>query len=296
MKRRRWLRTLVGVSAGLAILGLVAWAAWRMYGPGDIATRLERAGRRWQPFYDPDLAPGIWRFVGFGLVSTLTAAVVSIGLSLVFGLALALMRLSRFRLLTFPGGTAVRNLVAAPAAVLVQAIRSSPLFLLILYTYLAAPDLGLDLNAMQAGIFALTLYTSCVMAEIMRAGILSLERGQFEAAASLGLGYSRAMRLVVLPQALRRMTPAAVSQLVTLVKDTSLLSYIAVVELTNRLKIIGEGYTNPIEAYIVAGAVYFVLNFALSTVGRRLEAKPGRREVTARLQSVGSEDQTPAAA
>ena len=295
--RKRLLQYFIGITGSAAFVGLFVWAAYRMYGPGDFAERVERFQRRWAPFYKgfgQGTALNYWTFIGKGLVLTLEAAVISILLSLVFGTVLALLRLTRNPRLRFPAPTLVRYALSAPATTLIQSIRSAPLLLLILYTFIAAPKLGLQLTAMRAGIFALTLYTSCILAEIIRAGILSLDRGQFEAADALGLSYAKKLRFVILPQAMRRMVPSMVSQLVTLIKDTSLLSLITVVELYRSIYIIQQQAFNPIETFIVAGAIYFMINFALSTLARRLEVRPSRvgGASAAAVQGLGVEDQT----
>lgn len=290
----RGTRILIGISGSAAGMTLIAWAVYRVYGPGDFGERLVRLQRRWEPFYDPEIAGRIWLFIGRGLLLTFAAALISIGLSLIFGVVLALMRLARNRQLRPPGGAAVRLALLAPSTLVVQTIRSLPLFMLILFSFIGAPRLGLNLSPLVAGIFALTLYTSCVLGEIVRAGILSLDKGQFEAADAMGLRYFQKLRFVVLPQALRRMVPAIVSQLVTLIKDTSLLNFITVIELYRRVHIISQGYFNPIESYFVAGLIYFVINFSLSSAARRLELRPSRvgpaRE--AAVQGIGVEDQT----
>ena len=147
--------------------------------------------------------------------------------SLIFGLLLALMRISK------------RRFVSVPAGIWVDVWRNLPLILIILYLALAVPtswreaysDLipGWFPEALQdelvlGALLGLVLYNSAVLCEIMRSGIQSLDRGQHEAAASLGLTYTQQMRLVILPQGLRRMVPATVSQLITLNKDTTLVS------------------------------------------------------------------------
>jgi putative glutamine transport system permease protein len=287
---KRFIRWLIGLGGSTLLLGLLAAVVYRAYGPGDLEERADRFQRRWEVFTEPVT----WRFIGQGILITLQIAVISILLSLVFGLGLALLRLSRDRYVGLPIPRGMRPFVGAPATIFVQAIRASPLYLLILYMFIAAPKIGLDLGPMTAGIVALTLYTSAVLAEIFRAGILSLEGGQFEAAASLGLRYGKQLRLVVLPQALRRMVPALVSQLVTLIKDTSLLHVITVLEVYRRLTILSAQRFNPIEASIVAGAIFFVMNFSLSSLARRLEVAPARvgGAAQANLQGIGAEDQT----
>jgi glutamate transport system permease protein len=292
---RRWLLRLVGVLGGAGVLGLLAAGVYRAYGPGELAERLERFRLRWSPFFSPELAPQTWRFLALGLATSLAAAVIAIALSLLFGTGLALLRLSRSRQLGLPAPPPLRWAAAAPATALVQAVRSSPLFMLILYAFIAAPRLGLNLAAFNAGVFALTLYTSCVLAEIVRAGILSLDRGQFEAADALGLRYLDKLRFVVLPQSLRRMAPAVVSQLITLIKDTSLLSLITVTELFRRGAILQQAYFNPNETLLVMAAIYFVVNLALSGLARRLArrpSRPGLGRVAGPLQGIGEEDQT----
>lgn len=286
MKRWRW--PVAGVIVIAVLSGLLA-AGYRAYAPGELADRLARAQQRWSIF-----AKGsTWTFLGRGLALTVELAVVSILLSLVLAVTLALVRLTRHPRMraSYPGAM----VVARAAGVLVEVIRSSPLFMLIIYTFIAAPRLGLDLSPFWAGVTALTLYTSCVTSEIVRAGILSLERGQFEAAEALGLRYTQRVRHVVLPQALRRMVPAIVSQLVTLIKDTSLVSFITVFELARRGQALAQLANNPIEASLVLMAIYFVVNFALSELSRRLELRPGRVGRARVPAAVGAEDQIPTA-
>jgi His/Glu/Gln/Arg/opine family amino acid ABC transporter permease subunit len=275
------------VVSALALIGL-AGLAYRAYAPGPAAERLHRARLRWEPF----TAPSTWSFLARGFGITLRLALLAVALSLVFGVGLALVRLSQHRYLAAP--FAVRAL-RTPIVLVIESIRSSPLFMLVIYVFIGMPKLGVNLSPFWAGVSALTLYTSCVLSEIVRAGILSLDRGQFEAAAALGLGYGSVVSRVVLPQALRRMVPAIVSQLVTLIKDTSLVSFITVVELARRAHILEQVNVNPIETYLVVMAIYFVINFALSELARRLELRPGRIGRAAAPVTIGQEDQVPAA-
>jgi putative glutamine transport system permease protein len=135
-----------------------------------------------------------------------------------------------------------------------------------------------------AAILALTVYTSAINAEIIRAGITSIDRGQFEASRALGLGYVQMMRLVVLPQALRRMVPPQVSQLITLIKDTSLAYVIGTNELLQKAKILYSGFeTGPIQALFVAASMYFVINYSLSLLSRRIEVQSTEEAVRTRI-------------
>lgn len=284
MRRWRWAiaaLVLVGTSAGFLAL------VYRVYAPGDLGARVDRLQARWAVFGQI----GIWRGLFRGLVITLELAVVSVLLSLLIAIVLALLRLAPSARLgaSLPGAV----LISRGVAILVEIVRSSPLFMLIIFTFIGLPRLGIDLSPFVAGVTALTLYTSCVTSEIVRAGILSLERGQFDAALSLGLGYVGRLRFVVLPQALRRMVPAIVSQLVTLIKDTSLVAFITVVELFRRAQILGQFANNIIETYIVVMAIYFVINFSLSQFSRRLEVRQGRVGRARAPAAIGAEDQVP---
>jgi len=225
----------------------------------------------WAPFADP----AILGFLAAGLGLTLEIALLAGALSLVGGVLLALARLSP------------RRALALPAGLYVETMRALPLFLIMLYTFLAGPRVGLSLEPLPAAVVALTLYTSAVMAEIVRAGVRSLPRGQSDAARALGLSYPQALRFVVLPQALRRMTPALVSQLITLTKDTSLASLIGVSELARRTGILYNTYFNPVETLLLVAGIYFAVCSALSALSRRLEPRDG----TAVRVDVGEEDQ-----
>jgi aspartate/glutamate/glutamine transport system permease protein len=283
----RWLIALLilaAIAAGL--FGI----AYRAYAPGDLSARVDRAQARWAIFGEWTT----WRFLGRGLLVTLELAVVSICLSLVFAVILALIRLSghpRMRV-----GGPVMAFVARLAGLLVEVVRSSPLFMLIIYTFIGLPKIGIDLSPFTAGVTALTLYTSCVTSEIVRAGVLSLDRGQFDAGLSLGLGYFARVRFIVLPQALRRMIPAIVSQLATLVKDTSLVSFVTVFELSRSGQALFQQESNVIETLLVLMAMYFVVNFALSQLSTRLELRPGRVGRAKVPAALGAEDQVPTVA
>ena len=154
-------------------------------------------------------------------------------------------------------------------------IRALPVLYLIFFAYFGGARFGLR-DPIVAATLALIAYTSAVNAEIVRAGILSIERGQVEAARALGLSYWRMMRLVVLPQAFRRIIPPQISQLVTLIKDTSLAYIVGTTELMRRIFILYSGFdtgVGVIQGLFVASCIYFVINFALSSFGRWLELR-----------------------
>lgn len=251
--RRRTLAA--SLVTGAALLGLLALAVKRFRDTGQLDAE------RWDVFTDPDVV----EFLLVGLRNTMYLFLVSAALTLAVGVVAALGRLSRI------------GPVRWAASAYVELLRATPLLLLILFASLVLPDQGIDLPLFWYAVIGLTLYNGAVMAEIFRAGILSLERGQTEAAYAIGLSYWQAMRLVVVPQAVRRMVPALVNANVTLLKDTSLAYVVAYEELLRRGRIVGEFANNPLQALIVVAVMFIVVNAALSWVARRLEARQRRR-------------------
>ena len=206
--------------------------------------------------FAPFTEPGIWRFIAEGVLTVLVVSTVAILLSLPAALLLALGRLSPRRWLRWP------------SVFFVEVVRALPLLLVIFYVFLAMPrDVPVFWSRETIALtLALTVYTAAVNAETLRAGVLALDRGQLEAARSLGLNYVQALRWVVLPQVIRNTLPTLIAQFTTLVKDTSLGSIISMVDLLQRGVIIYQGFRNPMETLYVIALVYFVLNFLLEQV------------------------------
>jgi glutamate transport system permease protein len=150
---------------------------------------------------------------------------------------------------------------------------------MILFVFLGLPALGVTVSTFWALVAGLTLYNSAVLGEIFRAGILSLPRGQTEAAYAIGLRQGQTLRIVLLPQAIRRMLPALVSQLVTLLKDTSLGFVIAYAELLrsgrNAVEFLGGKYSIPI--YTAIAVIYIAVNGSLSLLARWLDRRTRRQ-------------------
>jgi len=240
------------------------------------------------------------RFVLEGFLVNLQIALIAMFFSLVLGLGLALLRLSR-----------VRG-VGAATGLWTDLWRNLPLILVILYLAIALPVTwreayedhapGFLPEALQTGrvfaaLLALVLYNSAVLAEIMRAGIQSLDRGQGEAAAALGMSYAQRMRLVILPQGLRRMVPATISQLITLNKDTTLVSIIGIQEVMRHGRILtGNNFFGGVQApvlqvLIFVGILFIVVNLLLSRLSRRLEIRERERTGTTIEPVSGLEDQ-----
>lgn len=216
---------------------------------------------RWEPLADP----AVLRFLLAGLVNTLKAAMTAMAIALALGLLLALGRLSR--------NWIARNLTGAH----VEFFRGFPLLLLIYFSGFGLPRYGIRWGAFWFLVAALAAYNSAVLAEIFRAGILSLDRGQREAASAIGMSYWQSMMQVQVPQAVRRMVPSIVAQLVTLLKDTTLGFVITYEELLRRSRSTGEFFNNPLQTLVVIAVMYIIVNFTLGRVAAWLESRQHRR-------------------
>ena len=230
--------------------------------------------------------PAIWGFFFEGLRETIYISLVSVALSFVVGLLFALGRLSRKRWIRWP------------SILYIEGVRALPVLLLIVYFWLKGSSLfrpifgpDFDLPLFWAGVLGLSVYTSAVLAEIIRAGIVSLPRGQTEASRALGLSHSQAMRSVILPQALRLMVPAMMAQLTTVIKDTSLVGTIGVFELLRQGRTIFTQFFNPIEVLLIVLTIYFLICFPLSQASRRLELGYTPKEAKKKIRDIELRDQ-----
>jgi His/Glu/Gln/Arg/opine family amino acid ABC transporter permease subunit len=236
----------------------------------------------WPMFADP----AIWGFFFEGLRETIYISLVSVALSFVVGLLFALGRLSRKRWIRWPSIFYIEGVRALPVLLLIVyfGIKGSALFRPIF-----GPDF--DLPRFWAGVLGLSMYTSAVLAEIIRAGIVSLPRGQTEAARALGLSHAHTMRSVILPQALRLMVPAMMAQLTTVIKDSSLVGTIGIFELLKQGRTIFTQFFNPIEVLLIVATIYFVICFTLSQLSRRLELGYTPREARKKISDIALRDQ-----
>jgi polar amino acid transport system permease protein len=202
-----------------------------------------------------------------GLALTVILAVLGIALAFPLGVGLALARVSRFPLLYWP------------ATALVYVMRGVPLLMLIFWVYFFLPAIvGRPVSGFSTMLATLVIYEAAYLAEIVRAGIESLPRGQMEAARAVGLTYLQAMRKVVLPQAIYNMVPAMLSQFVSTIKETSLGYVISVNELTFAASQVNSTLlTKPFPVYAVLAAIYFLLCFSLTQAARHLERRVARR-------------------
>ena len=196
-----------------------------------------------------------------GTLVTLQIALISGVLSILLGFALGLSALGNVRLL--------RLLVAG----YVDFIRGTPLLIQIFLIFFALPVVGVRLNEIWAGIVALSLNTAAYMAETVRGGVGSVERGQTEAARSIGMTQPQILTYILLPQALRPMVPPLTNELITMTKNTSLLSVISVYELTRAGQAIISVHFVPFEIYLLLALYYYALIKSLSWLSRWVETR-----------------------
>lgn len=204
-----------------------------------------------------------WRFLLGGLANTLKVVACTTGIALVVGALTALGQLSRWQI--------IRRISVAYAEI----FRSLPTLLLILFCYFGLSSLGI--SAFWSIVIGSALYNSAALSNIFRAGVQSLDRGQSDAAAALGLTRAATMRRVLAPQAVRRMMPSIVSQLIILLKDSSLGFFIGYEELLRRGQIAGSFTQDFLQSYFVVGLIYLALCFALSRLARYLEQRTSNR-------------------
>ena len=213
-----------------------------------------------------------------GLSLTLLLAALGLLLALPLGVLLGLARVSPFRALRWP------------VTALVFVVRGTPLLMVVFWAYFFLPSVtGHKTDQFTTMLIALVVFDAAYLAEIVRAGIQSLPRGQMEASRSLGLSYLRTMRLVLLPQALRAMLPSLVNQFVSTIKETSLGYIIGLNEVAFIASQINtQVFTKPVQVYGILGLTYFILCFGLSRLAYALE-----RRLSRRAAPVASTDPTP---
>ncbi len=198
-----------------------------------------------------------------GALSTLALAAAVLAVGTALGLAVGLLRVLPGRAGTVVGGA-------------VELVRAVPLLLLLFFIFFGLPALGVRIPTFPAAVLAMSLWMAANTSEVVRGGVQSISRGQFEAARSLGLGWASTMRFVILPQATRRMLPPFVGLCTILVKDTSLAAIIGVFELTRAAQETIERTLRSFEIYGAAAAIYFALCFPLTRLAARLETRLGR--------------------
>ena len=199
-------------------------------------------------------------FVLKGLLFSVQLTFVAMVGGIVLGTLLALMRLSG------------RAWLEVPAAAYVNTMRSVPLVIVILWFFLLIPlAIGRPLGAETSAMITFTLFEAAYYSEIMRAGIQSVPKGQVYAGYAVGMTYAQTMQLIILPQAFRNMLPVLLTQTIILFQDPSLVYAIGAYDLLKGFEIAGKNFNRPVETYLVAAVVYFVICFSLSMTVRKLQ-------------------------
>ena len=204
----------------------------------------------------------ITNFIWKGLVFSVQLTLIAMVGGIVIGTVLALMRLSG------------KKPLVMVAAFYVNTLRSIPLVMVILWFFLLIPLLiGRSLGAELSAIITFTVFEAAYYSEIMRAGIQSVSKGQVNAGYAVGMTYAQCMKLIVLPQAFRNMLPVLLTQTIILFQDTSLVYAIGAYDLLKGFEVAGKNFNRPVETYLVAAVVYFIICFSLSMLVRRLQKK-----------------------
>jgi glutamate transport system permease protein len=241
------------------VIVLIIWVVY-----SRLTSKGQLTAAKWEPF----LSANLWTtYVLPGVQGTLTAAAVSIVLALALGFVLGVGRLSHARPIRWA------------CSVFVEFFRAVPVLIMMIFAYFfyALYDVFPSKHLALAGVITgLTLYNGAVIAEIVRAGVSALPRGQSEAASALGLRWGQTMRSILLPQAITSMLPVLISQVVVVLKDTAIGYQITFVEMVRQGTVVGSSYGNYVPALIVIAVLMISVNFALSWFAVRLERRMRR--------------------
>ncbi|MFD1711104.1 amino acid ABC transporter permease [Ottowia sp. GY511] len=236
------------VVAAVALLLMAAGVVYRFHDAGQLQARL------WNFF----AWPTTWAFLGKGLLGTMASAAMAGAIALALGLVLLVGRLSRWRVVRWP------------SVALIEFLRGTPTLLLIYVCFLVLPSAGVKLSTYWMLTLPIALTTAAVVAEVYRAGVLAVPRGQTEAARSLGMTESQVFFSIVFPQALRYIVPALVAQLVIVVKDTTFGYVVTYGELMQNAKVLIANYSALVPVYLVVALLYCAVNYAISAASKRL--------------------------
>jgi len=246
----RTVMRVASVLAAAALLLLAVGIVYRFKDAGQLAPRL------WEYF----AWATTWSFLARGLLGTLASAAMAAVIALALGLVLLMGRMAPLRLVRWPSIAAI------------EFLRGTPTLLLIYVCFLVLPSVGIKLSTYWMLTLPIGLSTAAVVAEVYRAGVLAVPRGQTDAARSLGLTESKVFFLVVFPQALRYIVPALVAQLVIVVKDTTFGYVVTYGELMQNAKVLIANYHALVPVYLVVALLYCLVNYAISTASKRLGA------------------------
>jgi len=292
----------------LTLVALLAAAYVLVYRPLDAKGQFSM--ELWGPYVAPanENFDQLWDRLGFGLRQTLAAAVLAILSSLIFGTLLAVLRVQlrsvvrrTYTGFNLPVAYLLRGLswtLSAVTRFCVEVFRGLPVVITIFFVGRGFPEFGISLEILWYLVIGLTIYNGVVIAEILRSGMEGLPGGQREAAEALGLSPLQTTRMILLPQSFRIMLPALISQIVVILKDTSLGFIISYEDTLNIAKQIIGVLDNPIQTYVVIGTIFIGVNYSLSKLAQYVQHRlaRGRRTSPTRTGAAGTELETEAVA
>lgn len=248
------------IVAALALVGVGAVVVQRLAHNGQFE------GAKWGPLLNPsDESFGLlWRSLWGGMRATLAAAVWAMVFSFTLGTLMAVTRIT--------ARPWYRWLVVS----VIEVLRGVPVVMAIFFASRVLPEVGVNLSLRWYLVIGLTAYNAVVIGEIIRAGVAALPRGQTEAAYAIGLSRWGALRLILLPQAFRIMLPALISQLIVILKDTSLGAFIGYEELLRRGNLAVQNLRNPLQLYLLIGALFITVNYGLGRLAVAVDRRMAR--------------------
>jgi glutamate transport system permease protein len=271
--RTRARHRLYGVGLLIATAAVLTWVFFKLKAGGEFDQRV----------FDGLSQQNVWNAIGDGVVATLKAAGLAIVLSVVLGFLLATGRLSDHAWISWPCRLVVEFFRAVPVL----------LMMIFLFAWLATRGMDTETRALVAVVGGLVLYNGSVLAEVFRAGINAVPKGQAEAAYAIGMRKGQVLRLIQTPQAVRFMLPAIISQCVVALKDTSLGYVITYVELLRQGKIIAQFVNNQLMTYLLIAAIYIAINSVVSALASWLEWRLSKRGRGAAARVAEVEDVLP---
>lgn len=252
-------RIVVGtVITSAAIVAIVAWVVARLYEMGQFDSRY------WYFFSQPST----WRFLLMGLAGTAEVALCAGAIALVLGILFMLGRISHNRV------------VSTVFRVIINFFRGIPSLLLIYFFFLVIPSYGIKMPSFWMLTLPIALTASGVLAEVFRAGVNAVPKGQREAALSIGMTEGKVMRKIILPQAIRYVIPSLISQLVVVVKDTSVAYVVSYPDLLQNARVLISNYDALVSVYFVVAIIYILINYAINQWAVNLARRSGAKVVT----------------
>lgn len=215
----------------------------------------------WKAFFNFDTAKEVLPNILEGIPYTLGLSLIGFLLGIFFGFFIALMKISKFRLLRYI------------ANVYISLMRGTPMIVLLFLIYFGLPFSGIQLDAITSSIVCFTMMSSAYSGEIIRSGLLAIDKGQWDASYSLGLNTFQIFKKVIIPQALKICTPPLSNVLLDMVKGTSLTAMITVPEIFNKAKIVGGSHSDYMTAYITVALVYWIICTTYAICQVKLEQK-----------------------